>query len=323
MINIFYQEPEEDRWIAFDRYPRKIIRRIVRGRPRPGGHTRVFLNLKAGLQKAGVPFRENDFGYARRHPEEPVGIIGKPHVIDMMEWKNPILFGAAVMSHPIDDPSLFLRRPVRKVLVPGEWMRKMCEPFWGDKVAAWPVGIDTDRWRASPEIKKEYDYLIYDKVRWDHDRYEKELIEPIREELRKQSLKFSEIRYGYYQEEEFHEAVKKTKAMIFLCEHETQGIAYQQALAMNVPILAWDRGGPWRDPSYYPDRVEFKPVTSVPYWDEKCGEKFTSLGQFSEQREKIEENIQKNKYQPRAFIIKHLSLERCAKSYVEHLSSIR
>ena len=43
--------------------------------------------------------------------------------------------------------------------------------------------------------------------------------------------------------------------MIFLCEHETQGIAYQQALSRNVPILAWDRGGDWQDPTYYPERV--------------------------------------------------------------------
>ena len=300
-----------------------IIRRIVRGRPRPGGHTRVFLNLKAGLQKAGVPFRENDFEYARKHPEEPVGIIGKPHVLDIMKWKNPILFGAAVMSHPIDDPNLLQRRPIKKILVPGEWMRKMCEPLWGDKVVAWPVGIDTDKWSPVPGEKKEYEFLIYDKVRWEHDRYEKELIEPIRKKIRKQSLKFSEIRYGYYQEEEFYEVLKKTKAMIFLCEHETQGLAYQQALAMNVPILAWDRGGAWRDPFYYPERVKFSPVSSVPYWDNSCGERFETFEVFEEQLKKLQENIKQQKYQPRSFVIKNLSLEKCANEYVEHLSLIK
>ena len=35
--------------------------------------------------------------------------------------------------------------------------------------------------------------------------------------------------------------------MVFLCEHENQDIAYQQALACGVPILAWDRGGYWQD----------------------------------------------------------------------------
>ena len=118
MLNLFYLEPDPDRWFPGDRYPRRLIRRIVYGPTRPGGQKRVFLNLKAGLRQLGVPFRENDFAYARKHPEEPVGIIGKPHVLDMREWKNPILFGAAVMSHPLDDPDLLKRKPIRKVLVP-------------------------------------------------------------------------------------------------------------------------------------------------------------------------------------------------------------
>lgn len=271
----------------------------------------------------GVPFRENDFAYARKHPEEPVGIIGKPHVLDMMEWENPILFGAAVMSHPIDDPDLLNRKPIRKVLVPGKWMQKMCEPFWGDKVEAWPVGIDTDLWCPAPKVKKEYDFLIYDKVRWEHDRYEKELIEPIRRELRRQSLSFAEIRYGYYKEENFHSLLKRCKAMIFLCEHETQGIAYQQALSMDIPILAWDRGGYWQDPQYYPQRVKYGPVSSVPYWSDTCGEKFIAENNFKECLQQYLDMQRKSKYKPRTLVTNLLALKECAEEYVEHIRSIK
>ena len=55
-INLFYEEPDPDRWFLYDRYPRQIIRRIVRGKPRPGGQTRVFLNLCTGLDKLGVTY---------------------------------------------------------------------------------------------------------------------------------------------------------------------------------------------------------------------------------------------------------------------------
>jgi len=320
-LNLFYLEPEPNRWFPGDRYPRRLIRRIVRGPRRPGGQERVFLNLKAGLRQLGVPFRVNDFAYARKHPEEPVGIIGKPHVLDMMEWKNPILFGAAVMSHPTDDPDLLQRKPIRKVLVPGEWMRKMCEPFWGGKVEAWPVGIDTDLWCPAPEVKKEYDFLIYDKVRWEHDRYEKELIEPIRSELRRQSLSFVEIRYGHYKEEDFHSLLKRCKAMIFLCEHETQGIAYQQALSMDIPIIAWDRGGFWQDPAYYP-QVRFAEVTSVPYWDNECGKKFKTTNQFKEVLIEFVENLFKSRYQPKKYILQNLTVKKCAEAYKKILSEL-
>ena len=66
------------------------------------------------------------------------------------------------------------------------------------------------------------------------------------------------------------------RAMIFLCEHETQGIAYQQALSCGVPILAWDRGGHWQDPACFPPWSMGNPVTSVPYWDERCGRTFAA-----------------------------------------------
>jgi hypothetical protein len=111
-------------------------------------------------------------------------------------------------------------------------------------------------------------------VRWNHDDFESALIEPIRTTLRKSGCSFREIRYGHYCDADFHQALTQCRAMIFLCEHETQGLAYQQALSCGVPILAWDRGGYWQDPAYYPHKVRFGPVTSVPYWDERCGMKF-------------------------------------------------
>src|SRR5438045_1734826 len=122
--------------MPYDRYPRRIIRRIVRGRPRPGGQTRVFLNLCAGLDRIGVRYCVNDYRYALRHTHEVACIIGKPFVLDKVRWENPILLGAAIYSHPLDDPALLRRLPVKKVLVPGPWMKRMCEPEWGTAVEA-------------------------------------------------------------------------------------------------------------------------------------------------------------------------------------------
>lgn len=328
MLNLFYEEPEVDRWLPFDRHPRRLVRRLVRGKPRVGGQQRVFLNLCAGLDRLGVKYRINDYGHIRRHPDELACIIGKPHVLDKIPWKNPILFGAAVYSHPTDDPQLLNRLTIRKVLVPGEWMRIMCEPFWGGKVAAWPVGIDTERWRPrdvdeklkaetlKPEIKTT-DILIYDKVRWEHDRFEVELIQPIRDELKRRNLNFCEIRYGFYEEEDFHGLLQRCRAMIFLCEHETQGIAYQQALSCGVPILAWDRGGYWQDPEFYPHRVKFAPVSSVPYWDDRCGLKYADASEFSIRLDEFWQKLESGSFRPRDYILENLTLKKCAQQYLQ------
>jgi glycosyltransferase involved in cell wall biosynthesis len=316
-LDLFYAEPDPDRWLPFDRFPRRLVRRLVRGKPRPGGQTRVFLNLMAGLDEIGVPYRVNDYRHAIRHPEQLACIIGKPFVLDRIEWRNPILFGASVFSHPIDDPTLFERRPVRKVLVPGPWMEAMCKPYWGDRVEAWPVGIDTALWQPADPGEKTDAVLLYDKVLWDRPRREASLVQPVRDALAAAGQPVVELRYGNYAEDDYRAALRRCRAMIFLCDHETQGIAYQQALSSGVPILAWDLGGPWRDPSYYPDKVVFGPVTSVPYWDARCGERFTDAAGFARAWPGFIAGVREGAYRPRDYVLEHLTLAQCAARYVE------
>jgi len=108
--------------------------------------------------------------------------------------------------------------------------------------------------------------------------------------------------------------------MIFLCEHETQGIAYQQALACGIPILAWDRGGYWQDPEFYPHQVKFGPVTSVPYWDERCGQTFVDAAEFLEELDQFWADLKH--YSPREYVLQNLTLEICARQYLEHVNEV-
>jgi hypothetical protein len=317
VLNLFYLEPDVDRWLWFDRYPRRIVRRLLRGKSRPSGHGRTFLNLCAGLNRIRVPYRLNDFSFARKHSKALVCIVGKSFLLDKIEWENPILFGPCGYSHPVDDPQLPERLPVKRVLVYGPWEKEMCEPYWGKTVEFWPVGIDTDMWQPSPDKGKTVDVLIYDKVRWKHDSYETDLIRPIRTLLRKSGRSYLEMRYGCYREEEFRLALTRCRVMIFLCEHETQGIAYQQALSCGVPIFAWDRRGPWQDPSYYPHKVIFSPVTSVPYWDERCGDRFSGLAEFEARWPLFWDDAQRGRFVPRDYVLENLTLEKCARDYVK------
>lgn len=316
-LNLFYEEPDPDRYVPGDRYPRRVLRRIVRGRGRPGGQRRMFLNLCAGLDRLGVGYRVNDYRYAKRHPEEPVCIAGKPHVLDVMDWQNPIFFGAAVFSHPIDDPELFSRLPVQRMLVPGEWMRRMCEPHYGDRVSAWPVGIDTALWAPDPDVPREVDVLVYDKILWKREEREPALLQPIVRDLTRRGLTVARLKYGDYREEDFHHLLRRARSMVFLCEHETQGIAYQQALSSGVPIFAWDREGVWEDPCYFPDKVTYGPVSSVPYWDERCGMKFKDLEGFFHGLDAFLESLAGAAFDPRTFVLCNLTLEACAMKYLQ------
>ena len=316
MLNIFYEEPDPDRWFKYDRYLRRLVRRIIRGKSKPGGVMLIALQLMKGLDKLNIPYRFNDYKYAKNNPNELIGIIGKPQLIFQKKFKNPILFGAGIFSHPIECPDLFKKYPnVKKILVPGQWMQEMFEPYYENKVLAWPVGIDTEKW--SPEIKKikKYDFLIYDKIRWKHNEFEQSLIQPIIKELECLNLTYTILKYGSYHPNQLIECLSESSSAIFLCEHETQGQAYQQILSTNTPILAWDRGGYWEDPYYFPHKVKYAPVSSVPYWDERCGIKFNDEKAFKSKLTEFLMLKNKNSFYPRGYILENLSMEHCAKNY--------
>jgi hypothetical protein len=320
-MNLFYEQPDNDRWVVFDRYPRRVIRRFVRGKRRPGGHDLVFLNLRKGLDRLGICYRVNDYRHLRRHPEEVACVIGKPHVVDKIPAQTPILFGTAQFSHPDEQPGFFPQHQnIRKILVPGEWVRQMWEPYFGNNVAAWPVGIDSEAWRPRKNLK-DVEFLLYDKLYRPGVDFQAELVAPIVKCLNARGASFHKLRYGNYTDEEFSGLLDRTRAMIFLCEHETQGIAYQQALASGVPILAYDRGGLWTDPNFFPHIAKFSPVSSVPYWDARCGIKFTSAEDFEA---KVDEFIRKrHDFDPRGYILENLTLEKCAARYLEFVAEVQ
>jgi glycosyltransferase involved in cell wall biosynthesis len=286
----------------------------------------VYQNLKKGLDRAGIPYRDNDYRYIRRHPDELMCVIGRPRFLEEFDWPNPILFGASIFAHPIEAPDFWDRHPnVQKMLVPGPWMKDMfAQHYPEEKIEVWPVGIDTERWRPKRSLEEKPErVLLYDKVRWEHDRYEQVIIDPIREELDRRRIEIETLRYGEYFPEDLETALERCRAVVFLCEHETQGLAYQQMLSSSVPVFAWDRGGYWQDPSYFPDQVLYGSVSSVPYWDERCGEKFENATKFKERFDTFWKRVHVGEFSPRKHIQETLALGDCARRYFEIADEIR
>jgi hypothetical protein len=282
---------------------------------------RYYLNLVDGLRRAGIPYHSTGYRYAARHQDEVVGVIGKGHVLRKYPWRNPIVFGPAVFSHPLTDLDVFRIAPIRKVLVSCHWLKKMYQPHLSIPVAVWPSGVDTYTWQPNASVQKDIDVIVYDKVRWDREHLEKQLIFPIISELHRRALRYKIIRYGAYREDDYRRMLLKAHSMIFLVEHETQGFAYLQALATGVPLLAWDTGGYWRDPEFYPDRIKYSGVSAVPYWDSRCGSKFADVRQFSDALDPFLERVACQEYRPRDYVLENLSLEAQARAYLEEIDS--
>lgn len=321
-LNLFYEEPDPDRWFKYDHYPRRILRHLLRGKQVNSGQFMVYFNLVKGLTKAGIPFRLNDYKYIKKKTDEIACIIGKDFLLDKIAWNCPIVYGPSFGINPISDPQIMNNYPIKKLIVPGKWVKELFSPYGSENIEVWPVGIDSDYWQPTNQIKQ-IDFLIYNKIRWFHQKMDSELVNPIKNILNAKGKTFVEIKYGHYKPLQLKQALEKCKMVIFLCEHETQGIAYQQILSSGTPILAWDRGGYWEDPNWYPDKIKFKSVSSVPYWNEYCGVKFDSILKFEEKLTEFLDLFASNFFQPREYILQNLTLEKSAINYFDIISSIQ
>jgi hypothetical protein len=323
-LNLFYEEPDTDRWIKYDRYPRKVFRNLFRGPAPVGGVKRWYLNLVHGLDILGYPYTINNYRSLKKGLQPWALVIGKPHLIETIPNSVNIIYGPAISSHPTERPFWFDKPNIKHILISCLWFKQMYDrdlpvPI---PITVWPSGIDTDLWKPLETKSFTKTILIYDKIRWDWEKYNRELIVPITNTLKRCGIKIEYIQYGSYKEEQFRGLLGTVDAMIFLCEHETQGFAYLQTLSCNIPIMAWDRKGRWQDPAFYPDKVMFEPVTSVPYWDSRCGQKFKDIGEFNQLFELFWDQTINRNFEPRNYILDNLTLKDRSKQYIDIVTKI-
>ncbi|SDS63984.1 hypothetical protein [Opitutus sp. GAS368] len=307
----YVPEPERDRWVPGDRFVRPVVRRLVRGQPRPGGLAKVFLNLRLGLDRLGVRHEVN-LPFRKLRGDDRVAILGLGrHCLDGYAQPNPIVAGIGLMTHPSEWPTLCTDYPVVRYLQHSAWCDAVYRPFFGDRCAIWPVGIDTDRWQPGPAGAKTTDFLIYDKIHWDRERRETELLAPLRAELARRGCTHETLRYGFYQPGAYRESLQRCRAMLFLSAHESQGIAAEEAMAAGVPLLAWDPGF-LEDPERFRWGQAEIPATSVPYFDARCGLTFRDAREFAAQLPAF----LATRFSPRDYILENLTLEKCSRHFV-------
>ena len=200
-------------------------------------------------------------------------------------------------------------------LLTSDWFKKVFEEVYGDKCRLWFAGIPLEEWSDVKLEPKTIDVLIYDKIRWGKEAIRPLFVEPIEAYLTAKGLSYKILKYGEISHEVYRDYLSKSKSMLFLCESETQGMAYQEALASNIPVLAWDPGW-WVDPVWLVFSTKPIPASSVPYFSPQCGEKFSDVRDFYKTFELFWKNIKK--YEPRDFIKNNLSLEKSGKLYADY-----
>lgn len=121
-----------------------------------------------------------------------------------------------------------------------------------------------------------------------------------------------------YDETDYLNCLRQSKYGIILDAHESQGFAIEEALACNVPLLVWNTKSMSQEyGSNYPDI----PCTTIPYWDDRCGEYFFKANELKDTFDRFVSKL--NTYQPRQYVVDNLSVVSCSIKLNNMLNHIR
>jgi len=280
---------------------------------RSPGPLAVQNNLLAGMRQVGHPVRVNP-QISRVTPW--VGVLSDPK--KTLPWAieakktgfiNRLVAGPNLVATPDQNEGILTHPAIDVVITPSQWVSdfyKKLKPELSDRIVIWPVGINEEYW--SPALDpgtKQFDFLVYNKIQ--KPKY-LNFVDSITDYLQGLGLKIIILNYGYYLPGKYRRLLHSTRALLFLSESESQGLALFESWSCNIPTLVWDRHF-WEYKGYQADG------SSAPYLTELCGLSFPDLAHFTEMLDKFINNL--NTFKPREYILNNFNLAKAAKAYIQ------
>lgn len=214
-------------------------------------------------------------------------------------FEEKTVYGPHIMFPDIDDNYIFNDLQLFNCLSP--WLEKLVSTIKPNlNCISIPFPVDIDKFK--PQHKTGLPVIYYKNV-------DKKKID-VAKNLIGGNYEFFDYS-NKYQEDVFLNAISKAPYAIWVGCHESQGFAFQETLSCNTPIFVLDVNS-LRDEvnsvwTSYVSNNELT-ATSASYFDDSCGKIFKT-GNIDEE---FNDFIQKlNHYQPRDFIVSHLSAKAC------------
>jgi hypothetical protein len=130
-------------------------------------------------------------------------------------------------------------------------------------------------------------------------------------------LSYKLFTYGSYKNEEFMNTLKTVKFGLWIGSHESQGFAFQECLASNVPILVWDVTSMMDEHGSYKDYIGKKNLfaTTATAWSSQCGERILQDYELPAALKTIQLNL--NTYKPREYILNIMNDTVCMRQILD------
>jgi glycosyltransferase involved in cell wall biosynthesis len=275
-----------------------IISRSIQNK-KTRGPKKVVDNLILGLERMGYPYVINkDLNSCKR-------LWIQDDTDALYDLKNinedvKVLVGPNLFVNPENIPdSIDLSKTV--YVQPSKNVLNIWEKKGYDKspLEVWAVGIDTEKYVPFADTKDIV--LVYFKNRT------KEELNQIETILKNKEIDYKTIVYGTYQEAEYHNLLKRTKYIIWLGIYESQGIALEEALSCNIPMIVLD--------TQIPKNTFDIHSTSAPYFDGRCGIIIKDMEEFDLKIQTMEKSYKT--FQPRDYILENLELRSQAEKFID------
>ena len=198
---------------------------------------------------------------------------------------------------------------------PSEWANNVWKyhPICKNiRIETLPFGVDVNKFNETKHINQRNEVILYYK-----NRHPVEL-NTILNFLKSHNIHPKIFNYKTrYDENDYINSLHNTKFCIWLDAHESQGFALEEALSSNVPLLVWNVKSMNQE---YQSSYSNITATTIPYWDDRCGEYFTDIQQLETTFNKFITNLPK--YKPREFILENLTFDICEKKLINLIENI-
>ena len=236
--------------------------------------------------------------------------------IDVKKYPNTkFIFGPHFSVFPENNSISIIDNKNVVYVQPSEWVVNLWKKFplcQHIRIESLPFGVDTLKFNEINHINHRNTVFLYFKRRDPNE------LNTIINFLKTKNIDPTIFSYvKKYNEKEYINCLHDAKFGFWLDAHESQGFALEEALSCNVPLLVWNVSSLNQEHgSKYPN----EPATSIPYWDERCGEYFTYIHQLESTFNTFITNL--TEYKPREYILENISMEKCEKKFINLINNI-
>jgi hypothetical protein len=243
-------------------------------------------------------------------------VYSPSQTLDVKKYPNTkFIFGPHFSVLPENNIISILNNNNVVYVQPSTWVVNLWKRFpicQHIRIESLPFGVDTLNFNEIKHINNRSKVFLYFKRRDPNE------LNSIINFLKTKNIHPMVFSYANkYDENEYINYLHDAKFGFWLDAHESQGFALEEALSCNVPLLVWNVTSLNQEHgSSYPN----EPATTIPYWDDRCGEYFTDIRQLETTFNKFINNL--SEYKPREYILENISIEKCEEKFINTVNSI-